>query len=46
MTILALAWCLKYDKISSVVIGASKVEHLENYLKAFEVSNSLNEDVS
>lgn len=34
---LALAWCLKNPNVSTVIIGASKLHHLEENLKALEV---------
>ncbi len=34
---LALAWCLKNKNVSSVILGASKVEQLEQNLKALDV---------
>lgn len=40
---LAIAWCLKCPDVSSVILGASKVEQLEQNLKALEIE--LTEDV-
>ncbi|HPG68991.1 MAG TPA: aldo/keto reductase family protein [Candidatus Hydrogenedentes bacterium] len=40
---LALAWCLRTDHVSSVILGASKVAQLEQNLKAVEVK--LTDDV-
>jgi voltage-dependent potassium channel beta subunit len=40
---LALAWCLKNPNISSVILGASRVEQLEENLKALEIE--LTDDV-
>ena len=33
---MALAWCLKDDRVTSVIVGASKVSQLENDFKALE----------
>ena len=33
---MALAWCLKDQKVCSVIIGASRVEQIANNLKAIE----------
>ena len=33
---LAIAWCLKNENVSTVILGASKTEQLENNLKAAE----------
>jgi aryl-alcohol dehydrogenase-like predicted oxidoreductase len=40
---LAIAWCLKNDNVSSVILGASKVEQLQENLKALDLD--LTEDV-
>ncbi|MHA2278537.1 MAG: aldo/keto reductase, partial [Candidatus Kariarchaeaceae archaeon] len=37
---LALAWCLRRDEISSVIMGATKVEHVQNNLRASGVTLS------
>lgn len=42
---LALAWCLKNPNVSSVLLGASKLEQLKDNLKALEVVGQLNEAV-
>ena len=42
---LALAWCLKNQNISSVILGASRVEQLQENLKALEVEPKLTPDV-
>jgi len=40
---LALAWCLKNPNVSSVILGASRVEQLQQNLKALDLT--LTEDV-
>jgi aryl-alcohol dehydrogenase-like predicted oxidoreductase len=42
---LAVAWCLKNPNVSTVILGASKVHHLEETLTAGEVVPSLTEAV-
>ncbi len=42
---LALAWCLKNPHVSTVILGASKVEQLQENLKALEVVPLLTEEV-
>ena len=38
---LAVAWCLKHEYVSTVILGASKVEQLEENLGALEVMEKL-----
>lgn len=45
MPLLALAWCLKNDDVSTVILGASKTAQLKENLKAFEVVEMLTADV-
>ncbi|MEQ8924501.1 MAG: aldo/keto reductase [Fulvivirga sp.] len=45
MPLLALAWCLKNEDVSTVILGASKNEQLTENLKAFEVVPLLTEEV-
>lgn len=45
MPLLALAWCLKNDDVSTMILGASKKEQLIENLKVFEVLPLLNEEV-
>ena len=45
MPLLALAWCLKNKNVSTVIMGASKVAHLEENLKALETVPLLTEEV-
>jgi L-glyceraldehyde 3-phosphate reductase len=33
---MALAWCLKDDRVTSVIIGASRVAQIEDDFKALE----------
>ena len=33
---MALAWCLKDDRVTSVIIGASRVSQIEDDFKALE----------
>lgn len=42
---LAIAWCLKNPHVSTVILGASKTEQLQQNLKALEVVSVLNEEV-
>ena len=42
---LAIAWCLKNPNVSSVILGASKLEQLENNLAALDFVDSLDEDL-
>jgi len=41
MAQLALAWCLAYDNVSTVLVGASRVSQLEDNFKAMEVVKRL-----
>lgn len=45
MPLLALAWCLKNPNVSTVILGASKVHHLEENLKALEIEKALTDEV-
>lgn len=42
---LALAWCLKNENVSTVILGASKTSQLEENLKAAEVKSKLTPEV-
>lgn len=42
---LAIAWCLKNPHVSTVITGASRVEQLQDNLRALEVTEKLTEDV-
>jgi aryl-alcohol dehydrogenase-like predicted oxidoreductase len=42
---MALAWCLKNQDISSVILGASRVEQLQENLGALDVVDKLTPDV-
>ncbi len=42
---LAIAWCLLNERVSTVILGASRVEQLEENLKAAEVLPLLTDDV-
>lgn len=42
---LAIAWCLKNENVSSVILGASKPEQLENNLQALDFLDSLDEEL-
>ncbi len=42
---LAIAWCLKNPRVSTVILGASKIEQLEENLKAPEALPLLTEEV-
>jgi len=45
LTHFALAWCLKNPNVSTVITGASKLEQLQNNLKALEAVERLTPDV-
>ncbi len=45
MAHLAIAWCLKNPRVSTVILGASRVEQLEENLRAQEVVAQLDEAV-
>ena len=42
---LAIAWCLKNSNVSSVILGASHLEQLENNLEALEFLDSLDDEL-
>lgn len=42
---LAIAWVLKNPNVSSVILGASKPEQLEQNLKALDILDTLNEEI-
>jgi aryl-alcohol dehydrogenase-like predicted oxidoreductase len=42
---LSIAWCLKNPNVSTVILGASKTEHLLANFKAFETLALLTDDV-
>jgi voltage-dependent potassium channel beta subunit len=42
---MALAWCLKNENVSTVILGASKTSQLEENLKAAEVKSKLTPEV-
>ena len=45
MTLLALAWCLKNENVSTMILGASKTAQLEENLKVFDVVPLLTDQV-
>lgn len=45
MAKLAVAWCLKNPNVSTVILGGSKVHHLEENLTALELLPQLTEEV-
>ncbi len=45
ITRLALAWCLKNPQVSTVILGASRVEQLHDNLKALDLLPQLTDDV-
>ena len=45
MPLLAIAWCLKNEDVSTVILGASKTGQLEENLKAFDVLPQLTDEV-
>lgn len=42
---LAIAWCLKNPNVSTVILGASKVPHLQETLASFEIVSKLTPEV-
>ena len=42
---LAIAWCLKNDDVSTVILGASKLEQLEENIKAQDKVELLTDEV-
>ena len=45
MSQLALAWTVKYDNVTTMLLGASSMEQLESNLKAFEHSKLLTPEI-
>lgn len=45
MAQLAIAWCLKNPRVSTVILGASRVEQLDENLAALNVVESLDDEV-
>jgi voltage-dependent potassium channel beta subunit len=45
MTLMALAWCLKNPNVSTVILGASRVEQVQENLKALNVVEKLTKEV-
>ena len=45
LPVLAIAWCLKNPRVSTVILGASKVPQLEENLTAIEAQDLFSEDV-
>lgn len=45
MPLLSIAWCLKNDDVSTVILGASKSSQLEENLKVFEILPQLTDEV-
>ncbi len=43
---LAIAWCAKNPRVSTVILGASKVHHLAETLESMEVVPLLNDEVN
>ena len=42
---LSLAWCLKNDNVSSVILGASSVEQIKENIQASEIKEKLSDDI-
>ena len=42
---LGIAWCLKNDNVSSVITGATSVDHVHQNMKALDVLPKLNNQV-
>ena len=45
LTHLALAWCTKNPRVSTVILGASRISQLEDNLKALDAIPKLTHDV-
>ncbi len=45
LPVLAIAWCLKNQQVSTVILGASKTAQLKENFKAIEAKNKLTPDV-
>jgi voltage-dependent potassium channel beta subunit len=45
LTNLSLAWCLKNPNVSTVILGASKANHLSENLESVELVSKLGDDV-
>jgi aryl-alcohol dehydrogenase-like predicted oxidoreductase len=45
MAHLALAWCLKNTNVSTVITGASRLEQVEENMKALDVVPQLTDDL-
>ena len=45
LTNLSIAWCLKNPNVSSVILGATKTDQLEENLKSLDVLPLLTEEV-
>lgn len=45
LTNLALGWCLKNENVSTVILGASKIEQLSQNLNTLNYMELINEDV-
>ena len=43
--LMSIAWCLKNPNVSTVILGASRVEQLRENLKALDVVEKLTDDV-
>ena len=44
MATLALAWVLAYDKVSTALVGASKVKYFDDFEKAMELYPKLTKE--
>ena len=42
---LSIAWCLQNPRVSSVILGASRIEQLQENLRALEFSDKLTPEV-
>ena len=45
MSNLAIAWCLLNENVSTVILGASKLEQLEENLKSAELLPLLDDNI-
>ncbi|MEE4202288.1 MAG: aldo/keto reductase [Halieaceae bacterium] len=43
---LAIAWCLRNPHVSTVILGASRVDQLEENLRAIDAVSAINDDIT
>ena len=42
---MAIGWCLKNNNVSTVILGASQIEQLEQNLETLNYADSINDEV-